>query len=57
MHIISRKKLREFSRKHADVGNALNTAAPPKPPQQIWSEFEQVVAKISAQYHEKQPSN
>lgn len=32
-------------------------SAPPKPPQQIWSEFEQVVAKISAQYHEKQPSN
>jgi hypothetical protein len=30
---------------------------PPKLPQQIWSEFEEVVAKISAQYHEKQPSN
>lgn len=25
MHIISRKKLRQFSRKHADAGNALNT--------------------------------
>jgi mRNA interferase HigB len=25
MHIISRKKLREFSKKHADTGNALNT--------------------------------
>jgi hypothetical protein len=31
--------------------------APPKSPQEIWSEFEQVREKIYTQYQAKQPSN